>query len=65
LDWGEGGSGSGTNHCDESIVEHSVATQDIESNIKPFLNVVLNFDPFHPILDSDIDENYDHAKIDV
>ena len=27
LDWGEGGSESGTNnHCDESIVEHSVAT---------------------------------------
>ena len=51
---------------DESIVEHSVvATQDIESNIKPFLNIVLNFDQFHPILDSDINENYDHAKIDV
>ena len=32
LDWGEGGSESGTkNHCDESIVEHSVATQDIET----------------------------------
>ena len=27
LDWGEGGSESwSTNHCDESIVEHSVAT---------------------------------------
>ena len=64
---GEGGSESwSTNHCDESIVEHSVlATQDIESNIKPFLNIVLNFDQFHPILDSDINENYDHAKIDV
>ena len=68
LDWGECGSESeswSTNHCDESIVEHFVATQDIESNIKPFLNIVLNFDQFHPILDSDIDENYDHAKIDV
>ena len=32
LDWGEGGSESGTNnHCDESIVEHSIATQDIET----------------------------------
>ena len=32
LDWGEGGSESGTNnHCNESIVEHSVATKDIES----------------------------------
>ena len=32
LDRGEGGSESGTNnHCDESIVEHSVATQDIET----------------------------------
>jgi hypothetical protein len=30
LDWGEGGSES-TNHCDESIVENSVATQDIEA----------------------------------
>ena len=29
---GGGGSESGTNnHCDESIVEHSVATQDIET----------------------------------
>ena len=27
-----------------AIVEHSVATQDIESNIKPFLYIVLNFD---------------------
>ena len=34
-------------------------------NIEPFLKIVLNFDPFHPILDSDIDENYDHVKIDV
>ena len=34
-------------------------------NIEPFLNIVLNFDPFHPILDGDIDENYDHVKIDV
>jgi hypothetical protein len=31
LDWGEGGSESGTNHCDERIVEHSVAVQDIET----------------------------------
>ena len=34
LDWGECGSESeswSTNHCDESIVEHSVATQDIET----------------------------------
>ena len=30
LDWGEGRSES-TNHCNESIVEHSVATQDIET----------------------------------
>jgi hypothetical protein len=68
LDWGDGGSESSwsTNHSDERIVEHSVATQGIESNIKPLLNVVLIFDPFHPILDSDIDENYDHdAKIDA
>ncbi len=67
LDWGEGGSESSwsTNHCDDSIVENSVATQDIESKIKPFLNIVLNLDPFYPILDSDIDENCDHAKIDV
>jgi hypothetical protein len=34
-------------------------------NIEPFLNIVLNFDAFHPILDSDIDKNYDHAKIDA
>ena len=27
LDWGEGGSESGiNNHCDKSILEHSVAT---------------------------------------
>jgi len=32
LDWGKGGSESGTNnHCDESIVEYSVATQDIKT----------------------------------
>ena len=67
LDWGEAGSESSwsTNHCDESIVEHSVATQDMESNITPFLNMILNFDQFHSFLDSEIDENYDHAKIDV
>ena len=32
LDWWECGSEIGTNnHCDESIVEHSVATQDKET----------------------------------
>ena len=32
LDWGECGSENGTkNHCNESIVEHSLATQDIET----------------------------------
>ena len=33
--------------------------------IETFLNIVLNFDPIHPIIESDIDENYDHVKIDV
>ena len=30
IDWGEGRSEC-TNHCNERIVEHSVATQDIET----------------------------------